>query len=345
MGGLRTSVTSIDDYINSQDNFNSTIITSKKEKEDPYVEFTPKKLDLWCYSSDLKAYLEANIKKADLLHAHGIFMYPQYIGCKTAENNKTPYIVTLHGMLEPYLNKGSLKKFLYSKLILENMLKKASVIHAITPSEKNNLYRITNHKNIVVIPNFISFLGIPSLERYNPKEEYLLYLGRIHTGKGLDILVKSMAKIDDKKIKLKIVGSESNYSKELKKMTLDLNLEKRIDFTGGVYGHQKYELYANAKVMVSPSSSEVIGMVNLEAAACKTPVITTYNTGISPEWNSNGGIMINPNLEELTKAINQSVSWSTEERNQRGIALSSFVENNYSWEKSGHLWNELYNSL
>lgn len=345
MGGLRTSVTSIDDYINSQDNFNSTIITSKKEKEDPYVEFIAKKLDLWCYSSDLKTYIEANINKADLLHAHGVFMYPQYIGCKTAENNKIPYIVTTHGMLEPYLNKGSFKKKMYSRLILENMLKKASVIHAITPSEKNNLYRITNHKNIVVIPNFISFSGIPSLERYNPKEEYLLYLGRIHTGKGLDILVKSMAKIDDKNIKLKIVGSESDYSIELKKMVHDLNLEKRIDFTGGVYGHQKYELYANAKVMVAPSSSEVIGMVNLEAAACKTPVITTYNTGINPDWNSNGGIMINPCMEELTKAINQSVSWSTEERNQRGITLSSFVENNYSWEKNGRLWNELYDSL
>lgn len=344
-GGLRTSVISIDDYINSQDNFNSVVVTTLKEKEDTYNEFPSKKLNFWCYSHELKEYLERNIKDIDLIHAHGVFMYPQYIGCKTAEKNKIPYIITAHGMLEPYLNKGSLKKKIYSGLILGNMLKKASAIHAITPSEKNNLYRITNHKNIVEIPNFISFSGIPQLEAYNPEEEYLLYLGRIHTGKGLDILIKSMAKIDDKKIRLKIVGSESDYSKELKKLVNDLNLEKRIEFIGGVYGYQKYELYANAKVMIAPSSSEVIGMVNLEAAACKTPVITSYNTGISPDWNINGGIMINPNLEELIKAINDSSNWSTEERNQRGIALSNFVENNYSWEKNGHLWNEFYDSI
>jgi len=172
-----------------------------------------------------------------------------------------------------------------------------------------------------------------------------LYLGRIHQGKGLDILIKSLSKIDNKKIKLKIVGTENLYSEELKKMSRNLNIENRIEFKGGVYGDEKYCLFANAKAFVAPSYSEAIGMVNLEAAACKTPVITTFNTGISPNWNSNGGMMINPNLGELIEAINKSVSWSTEERNQRGNTLSTFVENNYSWEKSGHLWNELYNSI
>jgi glycosyltransferase involved in cell wall biosynthesis len=345
MGGLRTSVTSIDDYINSQDNFNSTILTSKKEKEDTYVEFVPQKIDFWCYSTDLKTYLETNISKADIVHTHGVFMYPQYISCKIAENQKIPYLITAHGMLEPYLNKGSIKKKVYSKLFLDNMLKKASAIHAITPFEKNNLFCLTKHKNIVEIPNFISFSEIPVLEIYNPTEEYLLYLGRIHEGKGLDILIQSISKIDNTKIKLKIVGTENEYSEVLKKLSRDLNIDDRIDFMGGVYGHEKYKLYTNAKVMVAPSFSEVIGMVNLEAAACKTPVITTFNTGINPNWNTSGGIMINPNTDELINAINQSVNWSTGERNQRGYTLSDFVRKNYSWEEKGYLWNELYNSL
>jgi glycosyltransferase involved in cell wall biosynthesis len=345
MGGLRTSVTSIDDYINSQDGFNSTILTSKKENEDPYVEFIPKKFDFWCYSSDLKDYLEANISKTDIVHAHGVFMYPQYISCKIAESQKIPYLITAHGMLEPYLNKGSIKKKVYSKLLLNNMLNKASAIHAITPFEKDNLFGLTKHKNIVEIPNFISFSEIPMLETYSPDEEYLLYLGRIHEGKGLEILIQSMLRIDDRNIKLKIVGTENEYSEELKKLSRNLNIEDRIVFTGGVYGNEKYKLFSNAKVLIAPSFSEVIGMVNLEAAACKTPVITTFNTGINPDWNISGGIMINPNTEELINAINQSVNWSTEERNQRGNNLSDFVLKNYSWEKKGYMWNDFYNSL
>jgi glycosyltransferase involved in cell wall biosynthesis len=154
-----------------------------------------------------------------------------------------------------------------------------------------------------------------------------------------------MTKIEDKKIKLKIVGSENGYSDSLKKIVRKAGLENRIEFLGGVFGDAKFELYANAKAFVAPSYSEAIGMVNLEAAACKTPVITTFNTGINTEWNTNGGIMINPTLEELTSAINAVTNWSNEERFSRGENLSNFVLNNYSWEKRGYLWNDLYSSL
>jgi glycosyltransferase involved in cell wall biosynthesis len=55
--------------------------------------------------------------------------------------------------------------------------------------------------------------------------------------------------------------------------------------------------------------------------------------------------MINPNEEELTNAINDVVGWSEEERNQRGRALSNFVIENYSWNKKGDMWDDLYSSL
>ena len=345
-GGLRTAVVNLDNYINKQIDFSSKVITAGKEKQDPYVEFPSKKFGFWCYSTELRDYLISNTNNVDTIHVHGVFLYPQYISSIIAQKSNIPYLITAHGMLEPwYLNDKKLKKAVYLSLVLKDILKKAKIIHAITPSEKENLFKLTSHKNIVEIPNFINFSEIPIPSAYNPNEDYLLYLGRIHQGKGLDILIQSLSKIENKKIKLKIVGTENPYSEELKKMSRDLGIENRIEFIGGVYGDEKYRLFANAKAFVAPSYSEAIGMVNLEAAACKTPVITTFNTGISPNWNSNGGIMINSNLEELIAAMNQCVSWSTEERNQRGITLSGFVENNYSWEKSGHLWNELYNSL
>ena len=146
-------------------------------------------------------------------------------------------------------------------------------------------------------------------------------------------------------IKLKIVGFQNNYSNVLKKKCVDLKIDNRVEFIDGIYGPEKYKLYANAKAFVAPSYSEAIGMVNLEAALCKTPVITSFSTGINPEWNNNGGLMINPELDQLTNALNQVNNWSDPERNDRGLKLSEFVKNNYSWEKKGHLWVELYNSL
>lgn len=342
-GGIRTVLINLDNYINHKTSKTSVILTNKKEKKDPYLEFHSNKLKSWFYSAEMKLYLQNNIQDAGLMHLHGVFMHPQFIASKSAIKEKIPYVISPHGMLEPWhLNDKKIKKYIYLKMVLDNILKKANIIHAITPLEKENLFRLTNHKNIVEIPNFIYHSDLPKNLSYNPEEEYLLFLSRIHPKKGLDLLIRAMSLIDDKKIKLKIVGTENEYSAELKKMGLELGLENRIEFVGSVFGEEKFNLFANAKSFIAPSYSEAIGMVNLEAAICKTPVITTYNTGISPEWNVNGGLMINPNIEELTKAINQSVNWTTNERKERGENLSQFVINNYSWEKKGFLWDQLY---
>ena len=345
-GGVRTVLENLNNYLNANKIFSSTVVANQIEDTDSHFHFPSHKFKFWGYSSELKSFLPSNIKAEDLVHLHGVFMHAQYISSKFANKTNMPYIITPHGMLEPWhLKDKQLKKRIYMGLVLNSILAKACIIHAITPFEKENLYKLTKHKNIIEIPNFINYSDLPKSMDYNPSEEYLLFLSRLHPKKGLDILIESMSKIRDKKIKLKIVGSENNYSDSLKKVVQKAGLENRIEFLGGVFGDKKFELFANAKAFVAPSYSEAIGMVNLEAAACNTPVITTFNTGISAEWNTNGGIMINPNIEELTKAINTVTNWSNEERFSRGENLSNFVLNNYSWEKKGTLWNDLYSSL
>lgn len=344
-GGVRTVLENLDNYLN-QNQFLSKIITNKKENQDNYVEFRPKNKNPWSYTSDFSKYLTMNKNNIDLLHLHGVFMHAQYTSYKFAIKNNIPFSVTPHGMLEPWhLKDKALKKKIYYNLFLKNIFKHANVIHTITPYESENIFKLTKNKNIIEIPNFIHYSSLPNDISYAPKEEYLLFLSRIHPKKGLDILIKSMTKIDDKEIKLKIVGTENAYAIELKNWCKSIGLQDRVEFIGGVYGAEKYDLYANAKAFIAPSYTEAIGMVNLEAAACKTPVITTFNTGINPEWNANGGIMINPVLEELITAINEVNSWTFKERTERGNLLFEFVFDNYSWEKKGYLWDEFYTNI
>jgi glycosyltransferase involved in cell wall biosynthesis len=345
-GGQRTAVVNIHNHINKNNNFSSSILTNEKEETDPFIHFPSEKFKFWNYASELTKYLNSNIKNDDVMHLHGVFMHTQYASSRFAVKNNIPHLITPHGMLEPwYLKDKRLKKQVYLTLLLKKILQQSTIIHAITPFEKENLFKLSGHKNIVEIPNFINHTELPNNLIYKPDEEFLLFLSRIHPGKGLDILLQAMRKIENKKIKLKIVGAENNYSDFLKKMALELGIEDRIEFLGAVYGDEKYALFANAKGFIAPSYSEAIGMVNLEAAICKTPVVTTYNTGINPQWNQSGGIMINPNVNELINAINDVVGWSEEERNQRGQALSNFVIDHYSWNKKGEMWEELYSSL
>lgn len=343
-GGIRTVVVNLHNHLSP--NFQSIIVTNRKEHDDKFELFEPGWPYLWNYSPGLKPYLSSQLNTADIFHLHGVFMHAHYISAKMAGKNNIPYVVTAHGMLEPWhLNDKRLKKKIYLELFLNKIIRRSDVLHAITPFETENLYKLSGHKNIIEIPNFINYSALPDNLNYNPDEEYFLFLSRLHPKKGLDILIQAMNRIDNKSIKLKIVGTENAYSDTLKALVKQLSLEERIEFVGAVYGDEKYKLFANAKAFIAPSYSEAIGMVNLEASVCQTPVITTYITGISPLWNNNGGIMINTDVEELVAAINMASSWTQSERVERGLALRNFVIENYSWERKGYLWDDLYNSI
>ena len=164
-------------------------------------------------------------------------MHSHFTGSKVAIKNNLPYVVSPHGMLEPWhLNDKKIKKSIYLKLFLNKIIKNSNVLHAITPFEKDNLYKLTNHKNIVEIPNLIHYTNLPKTTNTADEEDYFMFLGRIHPKKGLDILLESFSRIDNKKITLKIVGSENEYSNELKIKCEKLNISKRVMFLGGVFG-------------------------------------------------------------------------------------------------------------
>lgn len=341
-GGVRTILIFLNQYLKEK-NICSNIITNKKEQLDDFLLF--KSDCFWNYNNEIKGFLN-NLETDSIFHLHGVYTYNQFIAYKIANTKKIPLVTSPHGMLEPWiLNKNKIKKNIYLKLILNKILENSTIIHAITPLEKENLFKLTNHKNIIEIPNLINFKNIPTNLCYNPEEDYFVFIGRLDPKKGLDLIIEVFDKINLKNTKLYILGKENEYSNYLKKIINKYNLKDKIVFKGAVFGEEKYKIIANARALLAPSYSEAIGMVNLEAAACKTPVITTFQTGINKKWSENGGILINPNFDELKTSILRSLNWTDYQRYEFGNQLNDYTFQNYSWEKKGYLWYEIYNSL
>lgn len=343
-GGLRTVIKNLNSYLN-QDNFSSFILSSNKEEIDDI--FLVKTNKPWLYSKEWKKKINFlnNKYHFDLVHIHGVWTYPQYISAKFCVENKIPFILSTHGMYEPWLwEKGTLKKKLYFNLLTKKLFKKASFIHAITPPEKQNLIKLFNKIEVIEIPNLISKTNFSSQIITNSNEKYILYLGRLDEKKGIDILIRSFSKINNKNYVLKIVGQINEYKKELDVLINKLSISKKVEFLGLISGVQKEELISNAFVLVAPSHSEVIGMVNLEGAILKTPVITTHQTGLNPLWHKHGGKLINPNELELETVLKEVLSWSDQDRVSEGEKLHNFVLTNYSWEKRFKDWKSLYKS-
>jgi len=196
---------------------------------------------------------------------------------------------------------------------------------------------------IEIIPNAIDLDALaPSRELVRAPK--FLFLGRLEPKKGIDILIKAfaLAKLNSD-WSLEIVGpSWSNaYVEHLQRLVLDSGLSHRVHFRGPLVGLAKQALFDESWAMVTPSHSEVVGLVNLEAAAHLLPSITTFQTGLS-DWQDGGGLLVSPEVDSLSQALIQCSSWSVAEQYERGLASRALVERRYSWAAVMPLWEDLY---
>jgi glycosyltransferase involved in cell wall biosynthesis len=113
---------------------------------------------------------------------------------------------------------------------------------------------------------------------------------------------------------------------------------------GAISGIEKWRLYRDSFVVVVPSFSEVIGMVNLESAACGTPTITTFDTGLV-DWTEGGGVLTRPDAEELAQHLKRFLTLGPTEYARRSVAMRRLIEDKYSWTVVGKRWLGLYRSL
>ena len=294
---------------------------------------------------------EASTEDSPIFHVHGAWSAPQYFSARAANQAGVPFVFSAHGMLEPWLwdKQGWMiraKKRAYWKALAYPALSKANVIHAITPLEQQHLARLFPLNRIEVIPNAIEMDDVddcPLTER----NKTILFLGRLEPKKGVDVLLRAFAcaKIG-KAWTVDIVGPawSQAYLTSLKTFVDECGLGERVRFRGPLFGEEKRKLMDAAWVLAVPSHSEVVGLVNLEAAARCLPTITTHQTGLH-DWELGGGMLIDPNFNALSLALEAACSWSVREQRERGLASRRLVQQRYSWQAVMPIWTQLYSSL
>lgn len=310
---------------------------------------------VWSWGRGLRtgvANLAARSEKGQsVFHVHGVWSAPQYFAANAAHMAEIPFVVSVHGMLEPWLwNKQGLrvrmKKRAYWKTLGYPALSKASIIHAITPLEREHLTRLFPKNYIEVIPNAIE-VDNSHARSTEERAKTILFLGRIEPKKGVDVLLAAFGQAQvGLDWSIDIVGPvwSNAYMAQLKAIIEEFGIGDKVRFHAPTFGVEKIKLLDQAWVMAVPSHSEVVGLVNLEAATRYLPTITTYQTGLH-DWESGGGILIEPNVDSLRKALENACSWSAQEQYERGELSRHLVEKRYSWEVILPRWNQLYESL
>ena len=309
---------------------------------------------LFLISPGMKKWLKENIKNFDVIHMHNFRSYQNSIVYKYASKYDIPYILQAHGSLPRITEKQGLKK-LYDWVWGYRILKDATKVIALTPTEAEQYKSMgVSEDKIEIIPNGIDLAEFENLppkgefrQKYglNDNEKVILYLGRTHQIKGIDLLVKAFTdlskEIDD--VKLVIVGPDDGYLPRLKKLIKELQIENKVLLTGPIYGKDKLKAYIDADVFVLPSVYETFPNTVIEACACGVPVVLTNRCQIADIIDGQAGLVVPYDKKELGKAIMRILNYEDlrQEFSERGKML---VREQFCWEKIGKRLEMVYES-
>src|SRR5207302_5195088 len=173
---------------------------------------------------------EFNISSAEqLAHFHGIWQPRALQISAHCRSLGVPYILSPHGMLEPWAWKHKRwKKWPYFQFFEKGHLAGAQRLIATSDAEANNLRKLLPSSRCVVVPlGLTSASKWPDYQRarealgWNDSERIILFLSRIHPKKGLHLLLGALAKIGPELIqsaRLVVVGGgEHAYMRKLKR--------------------------------------------------------------------------------------------------------------------------------
>lgn len=301
------------------------------------------------------------IKKYDLVHITAFWNFPTLVGCIGSLLNKKPYIISPRGVLyKDAINiKSKYIKKLYFNLIANHYLRRASAVHFTTQDEKDNVANFVKVKcPSFVVPNGLDIAEYNSLpKRGDFKEKYLLlrekkyilFLGRIHKQKGLDILInafKELCKFDND-LFLVIAGPDFGYKNEVEKQLNQYGLLNKTLFAGMLTGRSKLAAYVDAEVFVLPSYFENFGMVAIEAMACGTPIVITNKVGIYKDVENEkykSGLVVDPKAESIYQGI-KSLLNNTALRDEIVINGRNLVRENYNIDKVADMMIDVYKNI
>lgn len=284
---------------------------------------------LWYFH--LKRIIEE--EQPDLINAHAPVPFLPDLAALASDRKKL--IFTYHG--GSMVKKNSLFNipiFIYEHFFLKFTLAKAGLIICSSDFIRNGFLKKYSHKSITINP------GVDKLGKFNKikshtKVMFIAGLTRAEKYKGLTFLMRALAivKKNIKNVRLTVVG-EGDAVPMYKKLARNLRIEKRVVFTGALFGEKLKQVFRQSDVLVLPSSKESFGMVLIEAMAQGTPVIGTKVGGM-PDIISDGhdGFLVRPeNIKELSESIVKILQDRrlAESMGKNGLRK---VKANYLWAK------------
>lgn len=310
-----------------------------------------KMLNRYGYSPHLVPWLRKHSDEFDAIIVDGLWHYASFAASRALPKGRAPYFVFPHGMLDPWFSKTDWRKHALKQAVWTiadgRLLAGARSVFFTAEEEKKQASGVFfghNYKSTVVpfgtaAPPAFADTQRSAFLRAVPEvagRRYLLFFGRIHRKKGVDLLIRAFGEISKahSDIDLVIAGPDAtDWRPELSSIAETLGCANRIRWPGPLYDDAKWGAIHCADAFCLPSHQENFGIAVAEALGCGTPVLISDKVNIWREIaEAKAGIVQSDTIEGTTKALKSWISLSAGERSSMRAAASAVFNHRFNVE-------------
>lgn len=272
------------------------------------------------------------IRGYDVVHATDARTLATATAYLAARAAGVPFVLSAHGSLPGSAGVRGAVKGVYDRLLVRPMLERAALLLAQTDHEAQLYLEAGGRAEAVeLLPLPLDLDAVPRtfepgfLRRragFDDGLPLVLFLGRIHWLKGLDVLVEAVEPLlAAGEAGLAVVGRDDGHWDEIAARHADLLGSGAIRFVGPLYGAERFHAYADADVFaLTPRHWEETSVAALEAAASGTAVVVTEQADIPGLGNSGDGFVVPLDPGRIRGAVRSALA-APDELGERARAL------------------------
>lgn len=318
------------------------------EREGVPVFYAHTRPGAWMYSRTYAHAIDATVARSDVCIMAGIFWnHTGLAAARACWRHRVPYVTMPRGLLSPWaLRHKGLKKRVYWTLLARHIVNGSAALVALAQQEERDIAATGVRRPVHVVPNgaFVDGLAgaeagepAPAAMEQNPlapTAEYILFLGRIHPKKGLDILIPAFDRVASSfpGVSLVIAGSvDADYAARFQALLAQSTARARIVLAGNVSGAAKAKLLGGAAVFALTSHSEGLPVAVLEALAAGRPIVLTAGCNLPEVAADDAGIEVALEVDATAQALARLLG-DVALRARLGANALRLARESFSWD-------------
>jgi glycosyltransferase involved in cell wall biosynthesis len=276
---------------------------------------------------------------ADVIHCHEFRTAENLLITPIASYQHKPLILSPHGTLTTSTGRGMLKVW-WDRLVSPIVARRFHTVLGLTAAELDEVQSLWAHfgahANFAVVPNGIDpekFTGITGGAEFRARwgigarDKVVLFLGRLHPRKGVDVLIEAFKAAAVPKSRLVIAGPDDGMLHVITPM-----MDERMIVTGYLNSEERLAALASADMFALAATGEGLSIALLEAMVAALPVIISPGCHLPEVEIYGAGIIVEPQVDALVQAL-KSMLTDDQQLSEMGRRARQLVLERFTWSR------------